>query len=109
MRSASQVLILFSLLPLVHASAVAQEASSQDTDSPLAPFERLIGGQWHLGESFQEFEWGVGKQSVKVRSFFLVDGSPQSLESLGNVADGRQNETPFGRLDWGQADLHGKL
>jgi hypothetical protein len=76
MKTAFQVLTLLSLLPLANASVFAQEASRQEADSPLAPFERLVGGQWHLGDSYQEFEWGVGKKSVKVKSFFLVEGSP---------------------------------
>lgn len=45
--------------------------------NPLAPFERLIGGQWHLEGSYQEFEWGVGKRSVKARGYFVVDGNPR--------------------------------
>jgi hypothetical protein len=45
------------------------------SSDPLAPFERLVGGQWYLDEgSHQEFEWGVGRQSVKARSYFVIDG-----------------------------------
>jgi len=55
--------------------------SSQDAQTsapdPLVPFERLMGGQWHLDGSYQEFEWGVGRRSVKARSYFLVDGQPK--------------------------------
>jgi hypothetical protein len=51
-------------------------ASSQQAN-PLAPFERLIGGQWQLEGSYQEFEWGVGRRSVKARSYFVVDGEPK--------------------------------
>jgi hypothetical protein len=43
----------------------------------LAGFERLIGGRWHLEGSYQEFEWGVGRRSVRARSFFLVEGKPR--------------------------------
>lgn len=59
---------------------VATTANSQDAKTghssanPLQPFERLIGGQWHLGESYQELEWGVGRQSVRARSYFVVAG-----------------------------------
>lgn len=61
----------------------ASTGSSQDPGAerpavnPLAPFERIIGGQWHLEGSYQEFEWGVGQLSVKARSYFLIDGSPK--------------------------------
>jgi hypothetical protein len=41
---------------------------------PLKPFERLIGGEWHLDNSFQVFEWGVGKTSVKVKSYINTEG-----------------------------------
>lgn len=45
-------------------------------EEPLAGFHRLIGGQWHLDDSYQEFEWGVGRKSVIARSFFAIDGKP---------------------------------
>lgn len=59
------------------------EARSEEADTsppqagPLAPFARLVGGQWWLGESYQEFEWGVGRRSVRARSYFIVDGTPR--------------------------------
>jgi len=46
-------------------------------DVPLAPFERLVGGEWHLEDSYQSFEWGVGRRSVRARSYLLVDGTAQ--------------------------------
>ena len=52
-------------------------AAGQPASNPLSPFERLIGGEWHLEGSYQEFEWGVGRRSVKSRSYFMVDGSPK--------------------------------
>jgi len=56
-------------------------ADPQDPDQsaagPLAPFERLIGGQWHLDGSYHEFEWGLGRQSVRSRSYFIVEGEPK--------------------------------
>jgi len=50
--------------------------AQQSAPAALAPFERLIGGQWHLEGSYQEFEWGIGRQSVKSRSYFIVEGTP---------------------------------
>ncbi len=56
----------------------SQDADTQQSASnPLAPFERLIGGQWHLEGSYQEFEWGVGRRSVRSRSHFIVEGKPK--------------------------------
>lgn len=45
--------------------------------NPLFGFERLIGGKWHLEDSFQEFEWGVGQRSVRGRSYFIVNDEPR--------------------------------
>lgn len=63
-----------------HLVAFAGSAPAQDAvavkANPLAPFERLVGGQWHLGDSYQEFEWGVGRLSIKATSYFVVDGQP---------------------------------
>ena len=63
---------------LLAAPAFSQDAGDRPAaGDPLAPFEQLIGGQWHLEGSYQEFEWGVGKRSVKARSYFVVDGNPR--------------------------------
>jgi hypothetical protein len=43
--------------------------ADDDQDNPLNGFERLIGGRWQLDNSYQTFEWGVGRQSVVSRSF----------------------------------------
>lgn len=51
----------------------------QGAPNPLAPFEQLIGGRWHLDGSYQEFEWGIGRRSVRSRSYFLVDGVPRPV------------------------------
>jgi len=58
----------------VHAQAESIPASEP---YPLAKFERLVGGQWHLEGSYQEFEWGVGRRSVIARSYFLIEGKPK--------------------------------
>lgn len=44
---------------------------------PLAGFDKLIGGSWHLEGSYLELEWGVGRRSVKSRSYFVIDGEPR--------------------------------
>ena len=65
------------VLTLLGASPARPQEPNRSATNPLAPFERLVGGQWHLADSYQEFEWGVGKRSVKARSYFLVDGTPK--------------------------------
>lgn len=56
-------------------------SQAENTDAPksnpLAGFERLVGGQWHLDGSYQEFEWGVGRRSIVARGYFLVEGKPR--------------------------------
>ncbi len=59
---------------LLFSMVVAQESS--DDDNPLAPFAVLIGGQWHLEDTYQEFIWGPGKMSVNGRSYQMKDGEP---------------------------------
>jgi hypothetical protein len=43
-------------IPLLVASAspaLTQDSAVQEARNPLAPFERLIGGEWHLGDGYQ--------------------------------------------------------
>ncbi len=54
----------------------AETAPEPESTDPLAPFERLVGGRWSIEGSYQEFEWGLGRRSVKARSYFVVDGEP---------------------------------
>lgn len=63
---------------LLTSGLVGQTGSPiQEGKNPLAPFEPLIGGEWYLEDSYQLLEWGVGKLSVKSKSFVVVDGAPQ--------------------------------
>ena len=63
---------------LMYSSGVlfAQETEENSPDS-LSHFSRLIGGEWHMGYSYQVFEWGVGKKSVKSSGYFVIDGKPK--------------------------------
>ena len=61
----------------VVAITVPSARAQQTDDNPLAPFAQFVGGEWWLGEdSYQVFEWGVGEQLVKTKSFFVTDGQP---------------------------------
>ena len=56
----------------------AQEVPQpQSSPNPLSSFERLMGGQWHLDGSYQEFEWGLDKLSVKSRAYFTIGEEAQ--------------------------------
>jgi len=63
------------ILVLLISTGIAQEPIEKR--NPLEPFARLVGGEWHLEESYQVFEWGIGKLSVKARSYFMVDEKPK--------------------------------
>lgn len=76
----TRALCLFFFLLNLHPSA-AQEHKPAPED-PLAAFSVLIGGKWYLDNSYQTFEWGVGKLSVISKSYFLLDGQ-EKLVSEG--------------------------
>lgn len=70
------VLVFAACLIPGHLFAQAEDAHASRTN-PLAGFERLVGGQWHLDGSYQEFEWGVGRRSIIARNYFVVEGKPR--------------------------------
>lgn len=65
-----RIFLTFTFATMALGPAVVANAQT----NPLQPFERLIGGEWYLENTYQEFEWGVGRQSVKARSYFIVAG-----------------------------------
>jgi hypothetical protein len=69
-------ILLVAVVAAILTNPLEVEAQQPAAD-PLAPFERLVGGQWHLEGSYQEFEWGLGRRSVKSRGYFMVDGKPR--------------------------------
>ncbi|MGB5587585.1 MAG: hypothetical protein WBN78_07445 [Gammaproteobacteria bacterium] len=48
---------------------LAPAFSMASEPEPLAPFQRLIGGQWVMGSAYQTLEWGVGRRSVVAKSY----------------------------------------
>ncbi len=48
--------------------AAAPEAAGA-APNPLAPFVRLIGGEWHIGPYRHVYEWGVGERTVVARTY----------------------------------------
>jgi hypothetical protein len=79
MSNRRTIVATFILITLLMPGWVRTLAENAQTlaPNPLAPFERLIGSQWHLDGSYQEFEWGVGRLSVKARSYFFVEDQPK--------------------------------
>ncbi len=77
-KSVSTLAVLAALCWSGFPTLQGQEApTSPAVLSPLAPFESLIGGQWHLDGSYQELEWGLDGMSVKSKSYVMVGGESQ--------------------------------
>ena len=49
------------MLLLVAVVPVRAQESAPEKPNPLAPLARLIGGQWHLENTYVTYEWSVGK------------------------------------------------
>ncbi|NNF36357.1 MAG: hypothetical protein HKN68_19800, partial [Saprospiraceae bacterium] len=73
------ILLLCLLMATIN---VSSQITTDAKMSPLSGFESYIGGEWQFGETYQVFEWGIGKKSVKSRSYFILNGEP-TLTSEG--------------------------
>ena len=66
--------LLAIIIPLfIATSAVAQD--QMNSDNPLAPFEFLVGGAWTTNTTYQTFEWGLNKQAVHSKLYFIEGDS----------------------------------
>ena len=53
--------------------ALPAAVAAQEAHPALAPLARLVGGRWYLGtDSYHTFAWGVGRQSVTSKSYFIL-------------------------------------
>lgn len=41
----------------------------------LAAFDRLVGGEWHMADSYHVFRWGAANRSFHSQSFFVSHGT----------------------------------
>ena len=48
-----------------------------DNPNPLEPFERLVGGEWHLEGSYHVFSWGFGRHSISALTYRVSDEEPE--------------------------------
>jgi hypothetical protein len=76
------VVYILSVLAALTDVSAQDSVEMQAATHPMADFQRLIEGQWHIEGSFQEFEWGLGHRSVRSKAYFIVDGQ-QKLVSEG--------------------------
>ena len=58
-------------LPIVAAAEADLEPN------PLAGFERLVGERWYFEETYQTFEWGVGKRALRATAHFPSPDGPK--------------------------------
>jgi hypothetical protein len=66
--------LLLVLLPLLSFGQGTAIATDEAPANPMAAFERLVGGEWHFGDQYQVFEWGLGKRSIHARGYQVVKG-----------------------------------
>ena len=67
-------IILTAVLILAATPGLADEV--EKATNPLDPLSILVGGEWHLKDNYHVMDWGLGKVSVTVKSYFVVEGKP---------------------------------
>ena len=78
------------IVPALAALVIAAPVQAQSmgptesaAEEALAPFERLVGGRWHIGEdSWQTFEWGLGRRSVTASMYFVTPDGEKRVSEL---------------------------
>ena len=68
---------IFLLLFTFSSGILFSQDTQNDSANSLSQFSKLIGGEWHLEESYQVFEWGVGQLSVRSKSYYMINGEPK--------------------------------
>ena len=77
-------LLILPVLLLIQCSWAPLFSQGQDRYADeLESFSRLIGGEWHLENTYQVFTWGVGKRSLHAESYAMSEGTPK-LVSQGS-------------------------
>lgn len=62
----------------------------------LEKFSWLIGGKWYFEDTWQTFNWGLAKMSVRLESFTLINGEAHLLaEGWWYWHPGEQNVKGF--------------
>ena len=77
------LLVAVAVSVIAASSVVAPDIAAHlptTADPALAPFERRIGGRWHLGaDSYHTFEWGFGGRSVIAEGHFITAGGDKRV------------------------------
>ena len=54
-----------------------------DGANPLEPFDRLVGGEWHLEGSYHVFSWGFGRHSISALTYRTTHGEAELVGDGG--------------------------
>jgi hypothetical protein len=73
---------MFAPSAILFLGAVYTTPTLRAQPASLAPFERLVGGEWRSGNTVQVYEWGPGRSSVIARSY-SVDADRRVPVSVG--------------------------
>lgn len=65
-----------SVATLVSVASNAAEPAGAN-DNPLAPLARLVGGEWHMRDSYQTFEWSVDGRTIVTRGYAVGESGPK--------------------------------
>jgi hypothetical protein len=52
---------------------------AEEPPGPLAAFERLVGGRWYFGETYQVYEWGVGQRALRATAYLPSRAGPKRV------------------------------
>ena len=65
---------VFALVLITLFVVLPSPARDDSENHPLQGFEWLVEGKWTDGKTVQELKWGINKQSVNARSFWVSEG-----------------------------------
>jgi hypothetical protein len=74
MNQGISVRICYCLITFLFLAGPTVNVYSQNRETPLHLFEKLVEGEWRLENSVQTFEWGLGKMSVVAKGYILNEG-----------------------------------
>ncbi len=65
---------LLALLPL-------RATIADSTAETMSWLDRLVGGRWVLGDTYQTFEWDLDRRTLRARSFITAEGTEKQVAS----------------------------
>ena len=56
-------------------------AIADSTAETMSWLDRLVGGRWVLGDTYQTFEWDLDHRTLRARSFVAAEGTEKQVAS----------------------------